>query len=117
MVLVAGSTMAMTIRERTREIGILKSIGFSSRLVLGLIVGEAIFIAILGFALATLASLGISQINIGAATMGFIQRIAVRPKIYGMGLTIGVMIGLLGALYPAIRASAMTITQAIRRDE
>lgn len=117
MVLVSGSTMAMTIRERTREIGILKSMGFPRRLVLGLILGEALFIAMLGLAIACVASLGISQIGLGEATMGFIQRLVVRPKIYVMALTVAISIGFLGSIYPALRASGMTITQALRRDD
>lgn len=115
MILVAGSTMAMTIRERTREIGILKSLGFPSRTVLGLILSEALIISLLGFGVACVGSLGLRFLDVRQATQGFVDRLSATPKMFVVSFSVALGIGMIGALYPAMRASAMTITSALRR--
>lgn len=115
MMLVAGGTMAMTIRERTREIGILKSIGFPGRTVLGLILAEALLISLLGFVIACFGSFGLGLVEVQRATNGVVERLMATPRTFAVTLLFGVGIGFFGAIYPASRASAMTITEALRR--
>ena len=59
LLLVSGNTMAMSVRERVREIGILKTLGFTAGNILGIILSEAIVIAVIGAALGLLISQGI----------------------------------------------------------
>src|SRR5260221_12095516 len=51
ILLVSGNTMAMSVRERVREVGILKTLGFTREAILGMILGEALLLALIGGAL------------------------------------------------------------------
>lgn len=115
MLIVAASNMAMTIRERTREIAILKSIGYPAHLVLILILGEAVFLSVLSGVISCSAAWGMGHMSLYAATSGMIERFVVKGPTYGIALGGGAAIGLLSALAPAIHASRMSILEAFRR--
>jgi len=117
MLIVVGSTIAMTIRERFREVGILKAIGYTRRTVLFLIIGEAIFIAVCGGALGALMAYCIRYADLRALTAGMIPALPIRPQIYVAAIAIAAGIGLVSSMIPALRASGLTITQAMRRVE
>jgi len=63
ILLVSANTMAMSVRERVREVGVLKTLGFSNRAVLGMVLGEAVAISLagggIGFLLSTLLTSGV----------------------------------------------------------
>jgi putative ABC transport system permease protein len=117
MLLVVASTMAMTIRERMREVAILKAIGYPRRLVLGLIVGEGLVLALCGFVFACVfsAALGLSDTN--TITQGFIPRFQPPAWIYASTLGVGLAIGLIAGVIPGLDAARLTITEAMRRLE
>jgi putative ABC transport system permease protein len=116
MLLVAASTMGMSIRERMREIAILKSIGYTRLRVLILILGEAVFIALLGAGVGCLVAYGMRSANIlYRVSRGFFPDFPVTVQTYSLALGIGLGIGLFSALIPAMQASRLTITQALRR--
>ncbi len=117
MSLVSASTMAMTIRERMREIAILKAVGYRPPLILSLILGEAVFIGILGFLFGSLLAASMNFFDLYSLTQGFIQAFSPGWHIYGRALLTGVGIGVLSGLFPALRASHLTITQALRELE
>lgn len=117
MLLVSASTMAMTIRERLREIAILKAIGYRPPLILALILGEAIFIGALGFIVGALLSESLNLFDLYTLTRGFIQNFSPGWLIYGFALLTGIGIGLFSGLFPALRAANLTITQALRELE
>lgn len=117
MLLVSASTMAMTIRERLREIAILKAVGYTRDKILGLILGESILIGVLGFVFGAGLSWSMNFVDLNRITQGFIQAFLPTWKIYSGALFIGMGIGLLSGLFPAIQASGMTIRDAIRRLE
>lgn len=116
IVLVAANTMAMSIRERTREIGVMKTLGFSKDLILGLVLGESAFISLVGGALG-LAIAWFLCAGIRAAAGSFIfqlQDLTLKPPILAILLSISVIIGLLSALIPAWNASRLGILEALR---
>ncbi len=115
MLMVTASTMAMTIRERFREIGILKSMGYPGRTVLALILGEALFIALLGGLVGCGVGYSMGFLDFQALTMGFIPKYVVKLQTYGFALGVGGAIGVVSGLWPALQASSMTITEALRR--
>jgi len=117
MLLVAASTMAMTIRERLREIAILKAIGFTRSTILFLVVGEAVFIALLGFGVGVGFSVGLHFCDIYQMTQGFIGFFSPTPIVYASALGAGVGVGLLSGLFPALQAAGMTVNEAMRRLE
>jgi putative ABC transport system permease protein len=116
IVLVAANTMAMSIRERVREIGILKAIGFQNRQILYLLLGESIFLAVSG---ALLGSMGarfvFAGLNLPALTGGFLQRVDITPMMLLICVGIGVVVGILAAGIPAWKASQRPAADALRR--
>ncbi|MBI3735114.1 ABC transporter permease [Candidatus Sumerlaeota bacterium] len=117
MLLVSGGNMAMALRERGREIGILKSLGFSRPIVLGLLLAEAAFLSILSAIAAAIIATGMQLVPFQKMTDGMLQSFYIRPVPMALTAAAGLGIGLLAALPSALRASGMTIAVAIRRLE
>jgi putative ABC transport system permease protein len=116
IVLVAANTMAMSIRERVREIGVLRALGFRSSQVLFLLIGEAVFLSLTG---AVLGSLGarfvFAGIPMAQITSGFIQRFYVTPGTLLLCVAIGLAVGLVSAGVPAWTASRRPVVESLRR--
>ena len=108
------NTMLMSIFERTREIGILRAVGWRRRRVLALILGEALLIALAGTTLGgVLAIAGLRAVTLYPSARGFIDP-NVPPEVLGLALFMGIGLSLLGGLYPAARAAALDPTEALR---
>ena len=115
VLLVAANTMAMSIRERVREIGILKAIGFRKAQVLGLLMGESLLLSAGGAFLGSLAArLLLSGLNMTALSGGYLRSIDVSPSILGFCTLLGLVVGLLSAGVPAWRAAQRPVVQALR---
>ncbi len=112
ILLVSANTMAMSVRERAREVGILKTIGFTTGQILGIILGEAVLIseagAVLGLLLAALLCGGVGQ-----AVPAF-QNLTIQPVIIAISLALAAGIGVASSLIPAFGASRTAIIEAIR---
>ncbi len=115
ILLVSGNTMAMSVRERVKEVGILKTLGFSREAILGMLLGEAVMIAIIGgligVFLATLICLGAKH---GPPMMGVVKTMAMTPPVVASTMTAAILIGLVSALSPAFNASGTSIIDALR---
>jgi len=115
IVLVAANTMALSIRERTREIGILKALGYRKRHILSLLIAESVTMGVLG---ALLGGLGaryfFSGIDIAAVTGGFVQRFYVNPATLLLCLAIGGSVGIVAAGIPAWQAARRRVVDALR---
>jgi len=112
---VAGNTMAMSVRERTTEIAVMRTLGFPAATVFLLVVGEGILVALAGGAAgALLARLTINGEFLGLAG-GFIPAFSVNNWNVVTGLGLSVLIGVLAALIPATMASQLKIVDALRR--
>jgi putative ABC transport system permease protein len=115
MILVAANTMAMSIRERVREIGILKALGFRRRQILGLLMGESVFLALGGALLGALGAKFIySGMPMAQVTGGMFQRFNVTPPIVLICSAIGLLVGILAAGFPAWQASRRRVIDALR---
>jgi putative ABC transport system permease protein len=111
LLLVTGNTMAVAVRERIGEQGVLKAIGFSDRVVVGLVVAEALLIALVGGGAGlALAALVVRQ----DLTRGLLLLyLSARDLIAGASLA--AVMGLLSGLVPAWSASRLRVVDAMRR--
>ncbi len=110
------NTVLMSVIERTREIGVLRALGWTRRRVIGLILGEALVLALAG---------GVLGLGLGAGLVALIGRIpavatilqgVLAPTIFFQALGLAVLLGLVGGLYPAWRASLLEPVEAMRYD-
>ncbi len=116
ILLVTANTMAMSIRERAREIAILKTLGFGRRQLLRLLVAESTLIALAGGVLGCAgARLFYSVVDVWSYTQGLFPIFIVEPSTILLGLCLSILIGVGSAVIPAIRVSRLTIAEALRR--
>lgn len=116
VMLVAANSMAMSIRERVREIGVLKAIGFRRNHVLGLLIGESLLLSIVGSFLGAFgARFAFGSVDMAGISMGFLPRFDVRLETLVLCLGIGLFIGVAAAGVPAWRASARPVVEALAR--
>jgi putative ABC transport system permease protein len=113
MMLVAANTMAQSVRERTSEVGVLKTLGFSNTSILVLVLAESLLITVIGggFGLG-LAWLIVQQ---GDPTGGMLPIFVLPSRDVVAGAALIVALGLLAGLVPALTAMNLKITDALRR--
>lgn len=112
ILLVSANTMAMSIRERTREVAVLKTLGFTRRSILGLFVGEAVSLSVMGGMLGSLvAFLVVSGLQKHG---GFMTGLAVTPVTILVSLAVAALVGFLSALVPSYHASQISIVEGLR---
>jgi putative ABC transport system permease protein len=111
---VAGNTMAMSVRERTTELAVMRTLGFQSRTIFLLVTGEGLLMSVVGGILgALLARLIVSADNFGAAA--FIPAFGVSWVNAVIGVGLSAVIGVLAGIIPATWASRLKIVNALRR--
>jgi putative ABC transport system permease protein len=110
------NTMAMSVLERTQEIGILRAVGWPRRRVIGMVLGEAVLLGLAAAAVGAAGAVAATHLlALSPKTDGFIEGgIAWAVILQGFAVTVG--IGLLGGAYPAYRAARLLPTEAIRHD-
>jgi putative ABC transport system permease protein len=112
--LVSANTMAMSIRERTREVAVLKTLGFTRNSVLGLFVSEAVALAVLGGVIGVgLAYLLIYAVTHSPQFFSF-YNMKVTPGMWIVALFVSGLVGLLSALVPSYHASQINIVDGLR---
>jgi len=111
--LVSANTMAMSIRERTREVAVLKTIGFTRPTILGLYVGEAVVVALLGGLLGCLFGTGLVAVMTHAPGF-FFADLRVTPSTVALAVFIAAAVGLLSAIVPAYHAAKLDIVEGLR---
>lgn len=115
VILVAANTMAMSIRERVREIGILKALGFRRFHILSLLLAESVLLSLAGALLGGFgARVLYAAMNMALVTGGFFPRFDVTPGTLVLCVAIGVGVGLLSAGLPAWRAARRPAADAMR---
>jgi putative ABC transport system permease protein len=118
LALVAATAMAMSIRERTTEVAVLKAIGFSKQRVLALVLGESTLIALLGGILGITMGLGIisliSRIPIAASLFPVPVMNLIGPWLIGL-LLVAAGIGCVSGLAPAVLAARLSVVDGLRR--
>ena len=110
------NTMVMAVFERTREIGVLRALGWRRRRVLALILGESLALGLIGATFGTgLAFAGVRTLAGLPSTGGFISP-HLPPAAVALGLGLGVSLSVVGGLYPALRGAGLDPTEALRHE-
>lgn len=104
------NTMLMSVFERTREIGVLKAVGWSNRKILAMIVGESLVITILSAIIGSI--IGVVLCSVLGPMMGLTPLFT--PDIFIQAFGIAIIVGIIGGLYPAIKAVKLPPTEALR---
>ena len=114
ILLIVGTTMALAVRERTREVGVMKTLGFSSGRVLRLVLGESLLLAFLGAALGVGAA-AIFLPVMAQASGGQMPPINLPPSVAAWSAAVALALGLVTGAAPAIAAYRMRIVDAFGR--
>jgi putative ABC transport system permease protein len=112
--MIVGNTMAMSIRERTREIGVLKTLGFSGQRILRMVLGESILLALIG----GIPGLGLAVAAIFAVRDDLAQSVptlTMPPAVLAAALALMLALGILTGLFPALNAMRLKIATALGR--
>jgi putative ABC transport system permease protein len=114
----AMNTMYAIVAARTREVGTLRALGFSRRSILFSFVLESVFLALIGGALGCLLALPMNGLSTGTGQTQSFSEIAFAFRITGgivlTGMIAALIMGLLGGLFPSVRAARLPITSALR---
>ena len=112
--LVAASTMAQSVRERTNELAVLKTLGFTGPAILALVLAESLFIACLGGGI----GLGLAWLiaRQGDPTGGLLAVFVLPSRDMWLGAGLMVAMGGLAGMMPAVGAMRLKITDALRRN-
>ena len=113
ILLVAGNTMAYTVRERTSELAVLKAIGFTDRGVLALVLGESLALTFVGGAM----GLGIAWLLVSAGdpTSGSFPVFYLPTRDLFLGMVLIVAMAFVAGILPALQAQKLQIADALRR--
>ncbi len=114
ILLVAGNTMAQSVRERMSELGVLKAIGFTDRQVLMLVLAEAMLIAVVGGGIGL--TLGYLAVKGGDPTGGALPVFIVPTPHLILGAIFVVLLGIVSGLLPALQALRLNPVDALRRE-
>ena len=107
------NTMVMTVYERTKEIGVLKSVGWKPKRILLMIMGETLVLTTLSGIVGSIFGILISEVGVmifgnGNFSLGF------NPNTFILAFGITIFVGLIGGIYPAYKASKLAPTEALR---
>ncbi|HEY4672948.1 MAG TPA: FtsX-like permease family protein, partial [Nitrososphaerales archaeon] len=118
ILLIAANTMALSARERIREIALLRTLGFSQVTILMLTLGESLILAlfggILGLGLFVVGFKPLKASLINTPLSGFATAMTLFPEVLLLGLVITLFVGIFSGLVPAIQASQRPITEGLR---
>lgn len=113
ILVVTGNTMAQSVRERTNELAVLKTLGFTNQRIMTLVLVESCLLAIIGGGVGIL--LAVWLISLGDPTGGALPIFFFRPQDQAVGWVLVLLLGLVTGFLPAIQAMRLKIVDALRR--
>jgi len=110
------NTMAMSVSERIREIGILRAVGWRSRRIAAMIVSEALGISLVALAIGL--AVGVLAAHLFTAQTGLSDLVSPQftANVFIWGLAFALGVGIMGAVYPTFRALRLSPIEALRRE-
>lgn len=110
---VMANVMAMTARERLSEYATLKALGFGPRFLVSLVVGESLFIALVGCVVGIALTVPVAA-AFGQALSTLFPIFRVAPETYGLQVACALVVGAVAAIFPAIRAATVNVVDGLR---
>jgi putative ABC transport system permease protein len=114
MLLVTANTMAQSVRERTNEIGVLKTLGFGGRTILSLVLLESLLLTVVGGLVGLTLAWFLAE-TVGVAIKDYFPRFHLDAQTFGMGVGLMLVFGVVTGLWPALTAMRLKIVDALRR--
>ena len=115
LILVSASTMSMAIRERFRELAVLKALGYRRRELFGFILAESFGLATVGAILGVGGAWALfTYIPAPTLTAGFFPTLEVTPRIVGLGCTVAAILGIVASLAPSISVARMSVVEGLK---
>ena len=114
LLLISGNTMAQAVRERTGELAVLKTLGFSDLRVIGMVLAESVLIAVLGGVIGLTLG-GLFVMGAASALAQFFPGLGLGGGTLGLGLALAVLLGLITGAWPAWQAGRLRVVEALGR--
>ncbi|MFA0834770.1 MAG: ABC transporter permease [Methanobacterium formicicum] len=106
-------TMVKSVVERTREIGVLKAVGWTNKRILTMIIGESVVLSLLAAVVGIIVGVGVVEIISSAHLIMGVEP-AFSAGLFLESLAVAIFLGIVGGIYPAYRASRLSPTEALR---
>jgi len=114
LLLVIANTMGQSVRERTNELAVMKTLGFSSTQVTLMVLAEALLLTLLGAALGLLFA-AVASVGLGKAVQSFFPALGMPHATYAIGAAVAVILGALAGALPCAQAWQLRIVDALRK--
>jgi putative ABC transport system permease protein len=116
ILLVSGNTMAMSVRERIKEVGVLKTLGFTNEAILGIIIGEAATIGLIGGVVGVVLASVVTGVvgKAGETYFNQLHALSITPGVGAICLAVALLIGVVSSFIPAFNAARTNILDSLR---
>jgi putative ABC transport system permease protein len=109
------NTMIMSVFERVREFGILRAIGWRRWRIVKMILGESLLLSIIGATVGSLGGVFGAKLLSKIPTVAVVSNGSVAPSVVAQAFVLAIVVGVLGAIYPAHWSASLVPTEALRR--
>ena len=113
-IMVAFNTMSMAFRERTRELAVMRALGFQSGRIVRMVLAEGVLLGLIAGALAVGPIYGITQL-VNISLPGMQGSVSIAPATVAISLAVALIVGLLAAIVPAVMAGRLQVAAALRK--
>lgn len=115
ILLVSANTMAMSVRERIREVGVMKTLGYTTETILGLILGEAAVIGTIGGLVGLLLASGLAAaVRQGPGFLPALKTLSLEPEAAALAMAVAVFTAVASSAIPAWNAARTPILDSLR---